>query len=182
MGRVYGIDILNELVKMRNLLKEPKLSYEIMDRHDARMAVDNLKLGVLQEARAFEISKLESQIGSTSNNNRETEHRLMFLNTENKEHRRIMRTEQPILMTDTERIKFSQEWFHYSSRKEELEKNRIKVFYLILGQCSERLIKRMRKETEWALVHMSFELHNLTELVESCIYWEHKERTDAMIR
>ena len=177
MGRVYGIDVLNALVKMKSTMKEPVLSYDIIDRHRARMAVHDEKLANIQEARVFEMTKVKKQIAS--DNGHEAQLRFMFLKTECKEHRRLMRTPQPILMSDTERIKFSQEWFHYSSRKEEFKKNKIKVFYLILGQCSERLIKRMKKYREWGLVNESINLYDLCRLIESSIYWEHQDTCAA---
>ena len=185
VGRVYGVDVLDELISCNTDIQEPQVPQEILDRHATKIDVDSIKMDLIQEARAIEIAALDCEIARDDANQREKHIRLQFLFAENKEHRRVMRTPPPMIMSSLEQIKFSQEWFHYRSRQEELANNRIKVFYLILGQCSERLIQRMRIDREWRLIQLQDEEHDLPglfRLIEKTISREHRERNESVAR
>jgi hypothetical protein len=75
--------------------------------------------------------------------------------------------EVPIEMSDSEKTQYSNEWRSYRERNAQLLKHRGQAFSLILGQCTQLLQDKMKKQdTDWNAVSTSYDplaLYRLTE-------------------
>jgi hypothetical protein len=78
--------------------------------------------------------------------------------------------EVPIEMTDSEKTQHSNEWRSYRERNAKLETHRGQAFSLILGQwCTQLLQDRMKQDTDWNTVSMSYNPLALYRLIEKTI-------------
>ena len=71
--------------------------------------------------------------------------------------------EVPIVMTGSEKTQSRNEWRTYRERNAQLTKHRGQEFSLILGQCTQLIQHKMKKDTEWNLVNTSY--------VPLTLYW-----------
>ena len=72
-------------------------------------------------------------------------------------------------MTDSEKTAHSNQWRTFCERIAQLEKHRGQIFSLILGQCTHLLQEKMKQETVWSDVRISYDPLSLFCLIERVI-------------
>jgi hypothetical protein len=77
--------------------------------------------------------------------------------------------EVPIVLNDSQKTQFSNEWRTYRERNANLIKHRGHAFSLIQGQCTQLLQYRMKQYMDWAVVSTSYEPLTLYHLIERTI-------------
>ena len=75
----------------------------------------------------------------------------------------------PIFMTDSEKTHSINEWRTYRERNDQLKKHIGQGLLLILGQCTQLLQDKMKKDTEWNVVSTSYEPMTLYWLIEKTV-------------
>jgi hypothetical protein len=77
--------------------------------------------------------------------------------------------EVPIVLNDSQKTQFSNEWRTYRERNENLIKHRGQAFSLIQGQCTQLLQDKMKQDTDWAVASTSYDPLTLYRLIERTI-------------
>jgi hypothetical protein len=77
--------------------------------------------------------------------------------------------EVPIVLNDSQKTQFSNEWRTYRERNDNLIKHRGHAFSLIQGQCTQLLQDKMKQDTDWAVVSTSYDPKTLYLLIERTI-------------
>jgi len=63
----------------------------------------------------------------------------------------------PIDMTDSKKNQYGNKWRTYREQNSQLSKHRGQAFSLILGQCTQLLQDRMKQDTNWNMVNISYD-------------------------
>jgi hypothetical protein len=77
--------------------------------------------------------------------------------------------EVPIVLNDSQKTQFSNEWRTYTERNTNLIKHRCQAFSLIQGQCTQLLQDKMKQDTYWAVVITSYDPLTLYRFIERTI-------------
>jgi hypothetical protein len=77
--------------------------------------------------------------------------------------------EVPIVLNDSQKTQFSNEWSTYRERTANLIKHRGQTFSLIQRQCTQLLQDKMKQYMDWAVVSTSYDPLTLYRLIERTI-------------
>ena len=75
----------------------------------------------------------------------------------------------PYQLTNKEKMKAQSKWCTYCERKSHLEEYQGQAFSLILGQCTQLLKDKMKQDTDWTPVSMSYQPLRLYRLIKKTI-------------
>jgi hypothetical protein len=75
-------------------------------------------------------------------------------------------------LTDDEKTAHSNAWRTHRETTESLKKSRGKIYYLLLGQCTQVLVDKMKQDTDWVTISESFEF-NPNLLLSTIAKWDH---------
>jgi hypothetical protein len=65
--------------------------------------------------------------------------------------------EVPVVLTDSEKNQFSNDWRTFRERNTNLIKHRGQSFSLIQGKCTQLLQDKMKQDTDWNTVSISYD-------------------------
>jgi hypothetical protein len=77
--------------------------------------------------------------------------------------------EDPIVLNDSQKTEFSNEWYTYKECNSNLIKHRGQAISLVQGQCTQLLQDKMKQDTEWVVVSTSYDPLALYCLIEQTI-------------
>ena len=63
----------------------------------------------------------------------------------------------------------SNAWRTHQETTESLKKSRGKIYSLLLGQCTQVLVDKMKQDTDWVSISDSFDPHLLFKLIEKFV-------------
>ena len=168
VGTNYGQDISNELQnKVTVILAEPVHTPVVMARHAIREQMIRTGQANLQQARLAQQFILEAAVNAAVDP--EAPMRLAILNNAITQGDFEQNVEVPIEMSDSEKTQYSNEWRTYRERNMQLSKHRGQAFSLILGQCTQLLQDKMKQDTDWNAVSISYDPLTLYRLIEKMI-------------
>jgi hypothetical protein len=168
VGTNYGQDISNELQNKQTVtLAEPMHTPAVMTRHAIRERMIRAGQANLQQARLDQQTVLQAAVAAAVDP--EAPMKLAILNNAIAEGNFEQNVEVPIEMTDSEKTQYSNEWRTYRERNAQLSKNRGQAFSLILGQCTQLLQDKMKQDTDWNAVSISYDPLALYRLIEKTI-------------
>jgi hypothetical protein len=72
----------------------------------------------------------------------------------------------PIVLNDSQKTHFSNEWYTYRDRNDNLIKHGGQAFSLIQVQCTQLLQDKMKQDTDWTVVSTSYDPLTLYLLIE----------------
>jgi hypothetical protein len=72
-------------------------------------------------------------------------------------------------LTDDEKISHSNSWHTHQETTERLKKSRGKVYSLLLGQCTQVLVDKMKQDMDWVTISESFDPSLLFKLIEKFV-------------
>jgi hypothetical protein len=72
-------------------------------------------------------------------------------------------------LTKDEKISHSNAWRTHRETTESLKKSTGKVYSLLIGQCTQVLINKMKQETEWVAISEAFDPILLFKLIEKFV-------------
>jgi hypothetical protein len=77
--------------------------------------------------------------------------------------------EVPVVLTDSEKTQFSNDWRTFRERNTNLIKHRGQAFSLIQGQCTQFLQDKMKQDTDWNNVSILYDPLNLYRLIKRTV-------------
>ena len=168
VGTTFGEDIRNELENETTVVIDaPTLSDEIKERHEKRVTVLREAQENLQRVREKRVPVLEAAV--KDGKDEEAEMKLALLQNEIAQAAYDMTLDIPIELTDEEKTQHSIAWRTYRERKNNLEKDRGKVFSLLHGQCMQLLEDRMKQDADWTATSTSYDPLTLWALIKKTI-------------
>jgi hypothetical protein len=147
VGTNYGKYISNELQnKVWVILTEPVHTSDVLARHIVReVIIRNGQLNIQQAQQAQEtILKATVQAGTYM----DAPMKLAILQNEIAQGEFSASIEVPVLLTDSEQTKFSNNWRTFQERNTNPIKHRCQAFSLIQGQCTQLLQYKMKQDTD----------------------------------
>ena len=72
-------------------------------------------------------------------------------------------------LTDDEKTAHSNAWRTHQETTESLKKSRGKIYSLLLGQCTQVLVDKMKQDTDWVSISDSFDPHLLFKLIKKFV-------------
>ncbi len=72
-------------------------------------------------------------------------------------------------LTEDEKISHANAWRSHRETTESLKKSRGKVYSLLLGQCTQVLVDKMKQDTDWVTISESFDPTLLFKLIEKFV-------------
>jgi hypothetical protein len=70
---------------------------------------------------------------------------------------------------DDEWTAHSNVWRTHPETTESLKKSRGKIYSLLLGQCTQVLVDKMKQDTDWVSISDSFDPHLLFRIIEKFV-------------
>jgi hypothetical protein len=147
VGTNYGKDINNDLQnKVWVVLTEPVNTDDVLARHSVREAmIRNGQLNIQQARQAQEtILKAALQVGTDM----DAPMRLAILQNEIAQGEFAASIKVPVVLTDSEKNQFSNDWCTFRERNTNLIKLQGQAFSLIQGQCTQLLQDNMNQDTD----------------------------------
>jgi hypothetical protein len=77
--------------------------------------------------------------------------------------------EVPVVLTDSEKTQFSNDWRTFRERNTNLIKHRGQAFSLIQGQCTQLIQDKMKQDKDWNTVSVSHDSLTLYRLIERTV-------------
>ena len=72
-------------------------------------------------------------------------------------------------MNEDEKISHGNAWRTHREATESLKKSRGKVYSLLLGQCTQVLVDKMKQDTDWVTISELFDPTLLFKLIENFV-------------
>jgi hypothetical protein len=164
VGTNYGQDISNELQnKINVILVEPVHTDDVLLKHILRETMIRNSQMNIQRARKSQETILEEAVQGGLD--MEAPMKLALLQNEIAQGEFSAKVEVPIVLNDSQKTQFSNEWRTYRERNDNLIKHRGQSFSLIQGQCTQLLQDKMKQDTDWAVVSTSYDPLKLHRLI-----------------
>ena len=165
----FGDDAAQEWISgKRIILPEPTHLQAILDRHAARVTATKNRIELKLRGLRDEKSAIEDELVAAP-----TDHALL------KELRQVnnqialaeieLTDEVEMNLTEDERIAHSNAWRTHRENTESLKISRGKVYSLLLGQCTQVLVNKMKQDANWVMISESFDPILLFKLIEKFI-------------
>jgi hypothetical protein len=168
VGTSYGQDISNELQnKITVILVEPVHTDDVLLKHSLRETMIRNGQINIQRARKAQETILEAAVQAGLD--MEAPMKLALLQNEIAQGGFSANVEVPIVLNDSQKTQFSNEWRTYRERNDNLIKHRGQAFSLIQGQCTQLLQDKMKQVMDWAVVSTSYDPPTLYRLIERTI-------------
>jgi hypothetical protein len=168
VGTNYGQYINNELQnKVLVVLTEPVHTEDVLERHSVReVMIRNGQLNIQQARQAQEtILKAAVQAGTEM----DAPMKLAILQNEIAQGEFATSIEVPVVLTESEKTQFSNDWRTFRERNTNLIKHRGQDFSLIQGQCTQLLQDKMKQDMDWNTVDISYDPLTLYQLIERTV-------------
>jgi hypothetical protein len=168
VGTNYGQDINNELQKqVWVVLTEPVQTDNVLARHSVRgVMIKNGQLNIEQARQVQEtILKASVQAGTDM----DAPKKLAILQNEIAQGEFATSIEVPVELTDSEKTQFSNDWRTFRECNTNLIKHRGQAFSLIQGQLTQFLQYKMKQDTDWNTVSISYDQLTLYRLIEKTV-------------
>jgi hypothetical protein len=169
IGTKYGNEVAQEWTsgKKINLLK-PAYSQAMRDRHAARVRATREQIELKLRSLRAEKTAIEIEINGASTNHgllkelQEVDNKIAKGDIE-------LNDEVEMRLTDNEKISHSNAWRTHRETTESLKISRGKVYSLLLGQCTQVLVDKMKQGTDWVTISESFDPSLLFKLIKKFV-------------
>jgi hypothetical protein len=168
VGTNYGQDVNNELQnKVWFVLTKPVHTDDVLAGHSVReVMIRNGQLNIQQARQAREtILKAAVQAGSDM----DAPMRLAILQKEIPQSEFAASVEVPVVLTESEKTQFSNDWRTFQERNTNLIKHQCQAFSLVQGQCTQVIQDKMKQDTDWNNVIISYDPLTLYRLIERTV-------------
>jgi hypothetical protein len=154
VGTNYGQDISNKLQnKITVILVEPVHTDDVLLKHVLRETMIRQGQMNIQRARKAQETILDAAV--IAGIDMEAPMKLAILQNKIAQEGFSANIEVPIVLNDSQKTQFSNEWRTYRERNADLIKYRGQAFSLIQVQCTQLLQDKMKQDTDWAVVTTS---------------------------
>ncbi len=150
------------------MLVEPAYSSVIETRHTERVQATREQLNRKMTSLTAEQNEILKEITTQPTNQdlmkerREIEDKCLKCEID-------LNDEVEMKLTDNEKMAYNNAWRSHCETTEGLQKSRGKVYLLLLGQCTQVLVDKMKQDTTWVMVSESFDLILLFKLIEKFV-------------
>ena len=168
IGTKFGDDAAQEWVSNKKIiLPEPTYSQAILDRHAQRVRATKERIELKLRGLAAEKTAIEAEIQVESSRTllrelREVDDQIAKCKIE-------LSDEVEMKLTEDEKIAHSNAWRTHREASESLKKSRGKIYSLLLGQCTQVLIDKMKQDSDWVMISESFDPILLLKLIEKYV-------------
>ena len=166
IGTKYGDEAAQEWTSGKKItVYEPAYSQAIQNRHAARVKATRERIELRLKSLRAEKAAIEAEITQTPTDRgllkemREVDDQIARGDIE-------LTDEVDMKLTDDERTAHSNAWRTHRETTESLKKSRGKIYSLLLGQCTQVLVDKMKQDTDWVSISDSFDPHRLFKLIE----------------
>jgi hypothetical protein len=164
----HGQDISNELQnKITAILVDPVHTDDVLLKHSLIETVIRNGQMNIQSFRTAQETILEAAVQAGLDMGAPM--KLALLQNEIAQGGFSANVEVPIVLNDSHKNQFSNEWRTYRELNDNLIKHRGQVFSLIQGQCTQLLQDKMKQYTDWAVVSTSYYPLTLYRLIKLTI-------------
>jgi hypothetical protein len=168
VGTNYGQDISNELQnKITVIIVEPVHTDDVLLKHSLRETMIRNGQMNFQRARKAQETILDTAV--LAGIDMEAPMKLALLQNEIAQGGFSANIKVPIVLNNSQKTQFSNEWRNYRERNDNLIKHRGQAFSLIQGQFTQLLQDKMKQDTDWAVVSTSYNPLTLCRLIERTI-------------
>jgi hypothetical protein len=168
VGTNYGQDISNQLQnKITIILVNPVHTDDVLLKHSLRETmIPNGQMNI-QRARKAQETILDAAVQAGID--MEAPLKLALLQNDIAQGRFSANIEVPIVLNDSQKNQFRNEWRTYRERNDNLIKHRGQAFSFIQGQCTQLLQDKMKQDMDWAVVSTSYDPLTLYRFIERTI-------------
>jgi hypothetical protein len=165
---IYSHDISNELQNKKTvIIKKPKHTQEVLDKHADRVTRHNNQELRLTRARGDQETALRAAVDAGEDP--EAPMLLALLENEVEEEAHQATIDLPIKLDETEKTEHDIAWRTYRERNTRLETQRGQAFSVIRGQCMQVPLDKMKHDADWIRVSESYDPLTLLRLIERTI-------------
>ncbi len=169
IGTKYGDEAAQEWTSRKKItLSEPAYSQVKRDRHAARVKATREQIELRLKSLRAEKTAIEVEIIETPSN-RGLLKELQEVDDQIARGNIKLNDKVEMKLTDNERRAHSNAWRTHQETTESLKKSRGKIYFLLLGQCTQVLVDKMKQDTDWVSISDSFEPHLLLKLIEKFV-------------
>jgi hypothetical protein len=156
VGTNYGQDINNELQnKVWVIITEHAHTKDGLERHSVReIMIRNGQLNI-QQARQAQETILEAAVQPGTGMDAPV--KLVIIQNEISQGEFAASIIVPVLLTESEKTQFSNDWRTFRECNTNLIKHRCQALSLIQGQCTKLLQDKMKQDTDWNTVSISYD-------------------------
>jgi hypothetical protein len=176
IGTKYGDDAAQEWTSKKRInLPEPAYSKAILDRHAERVKATkdrvNLKLSSLQQE-SLAIDE-EIKVAPTDHKlmteKRDIVDQILRCEIELKDEVEMKLNEVEMKLTEDEKMAHNNAWQSHREVTDGLKKSHGKIYSLLLGQCTQVLIDKMKQDVDWGTISDLFDPIALFKLIEKFV-------------
>ncbi len=169
IGTKYGNEAAQEWTCRKKIaLLEPTYLQAILDRHAERVKAIrdhlNLKLTSLKTEKTAIVEEIKAD---------STNHALLQemreINDNIAKGKIDLKDEVEMKLTKGEKTSHSNAWRSHHESSNCLKKCRGKIYSLLLGQCTQVLVDKMKQDTDWVTISGSFDPISLLKLIEKFV-------------
>jgi hypothetical protein len=167
IGTKYGDDVVQEWTsKKRIVLAEPTYSSAIETRHAERVRATREQLNQKMTSLEAEQDEILKEIATQPNNQdlmkerQEIEDQILKCEID-------LNDEVEMKLTNDKKMAHSNTWHSHCETTEGLKKSRGTVYLLLLGQCTQVLVDKMKQDTTWVIVSELFDPIVLFKLIKN---------------
>ncbi len=169
IGTKFGDEATQEWISSKRINPhEPAHLQAILDRHAARVKATKERIELKLKGLKSEKVAIEAKIQVASSRTlllrelREVDNQIAKCNIE-------LTDEVEMKLTKDEKISHSNAWRTHRETTESLKKSRGKVYSLLLGQCTQVLIDKMKQDADWVAISKAFDPILLFKLIEKFV-------------
>jgi hypothetical protein len=170
IGTKYGDEAAQEWTSGKKItLSEPAYSQAIRDRHAARVKATRERIELRLKSLRAEKTAIEAKINQAPTNRGLLKKRLQEVDDQIARGDIELNDEVEMKLTDDEKTAHSNAWRTHRETTESLKKSRGKIYSLLLGQCTQVLVDKMKQDTDWVTISESFDPNLLFKLIEKFV-------------
>jgi hypothetical protein len=169
IGTKYGDEAAQEWTSGKKItLSKPAYSQAIQNRHAVRVKATRERIELRLKRLRAEKMAIEAEITQAPTDRgllkelREVDDQIARGDIE-------LNDKVEMKLTDDERTAHSNAWRTHQETAESLKKNKGKIYSLLLGQCTQVLVDKMKQDTDWVSISDSFDPHLLFKLIEKFV-------------
>jgi hypothetical protein len=169
IGTKYGDRAAPEWTSKKHIvLAEPTYSSAIETRHTERVRATREQLNCKMTSLMAEQNEILKEIATQPTNQdlmkerREIEDQILKCEID-------LNNEVEMKLMDNKKMAHSNAWRSHRDTTEGLKKSRGNVYSLLLGQCTQVLVDKMKQDTTWVMVSKSFDPILLFKLIKKFV-------------
>ena len=170
IGTKYGDEAAQEWISGKKITPtEPTHSQAIKDRHAERVRATKDRIQLKLRGLRIKKSAIQEEIDSNNPPDRALLKEMREVDDQIATAEIELADEVEMKLTNDEKISHGNAWRTHREATESLKKSRGKVYSLLLGQCTQVLVDKMKQDTDWVTISKSFDPTLLFKLIEKFV-------------